>query len=70
MVDSPLSQVYEKDGHTVKVDINSTVWNSTYETAELVWEEFKRAIEEEDIESTTGPVDSVHRQHRRQPQGR
>ena len=74
IVDSPLSQVFEKDGHIVKVEIysggkndwilevvdadrNSTVWNSTFETDELAWEEFKRAVEEEGIESTTGPVD-------------
>lgn len=73
-MDSPLSQVFEKDGHIVKVEIyssgkndwilevvdedaNSTVWDGTFETDELALAEFHRAVEEDGIESMTGPVD-------------
>ena len=74
LVTSSLSQDFEKDGHTVKVEIygggknnwilevvdssgNSTVWDSTFETDDLAFEEFQRTVEEEGMETVIGPPD-------------
>jgi hypothetical protein len=74
LVTSPLSQVFENDGHTVKVQIfssgkndwilevldadgNSTVWDGTFETDDLAFKEFQRTVEEDGIDSVTGPPD-------------
>ena len=36
---------------------NSTVWNDTFATDALALEEFRRAVEEDGIESMVGPVE-------------
>ena len=41
----------------VDADGNSTVWDDQFETDELVFEEFQRAVEEEGIESVIGSTD-------------
>jgi len=36
---------------------NSTVWDSTFETDALAFQEFQRTVEEEGIDSVIGPPD-------------